>query len=431
MRTLTLSAVLLMLACMQGTAQWTFIGPSTITEYVDFAARNGVLLVSANPGSPPRLLYGSNDGGTTWQAVFDVGGPRAITPLDTGFILQIGGQRSFRGDATGKVWTGIPNPGFNLERYFYDRATRRLYAATQRGGLRISTDQGQSWTSAGVPSEDLTWVHARGNTVLTGLNLSGVWLSNDGGATWTEVTARVSGMASAGGFVGADGQLYVLMTTSFFPASAKLWRSSDGGATWTELTKNVQGIQGIPLRMQAQVYAEGGRIMFTANRDIWMSNDDGATWATDNAGIPPDPNNNNIGSFTQLVMDGGYAYMLLEAFVSPAQGFGVYRRPLSELGFTGQAASVGRDNVPHAAAPSVHPNPTRGTATISLHADHTGPARITVHDMLGREISMLHNGPLEKGHHDIAWNGAAATGMYVVRVEMNGHTASSTFTHIR
>lgn len=428
MRTLLISAIVLMLTCMQGTAQWTFIGPSTITEYVDLAARNGVLLVNANPGSPPRLLYGSSDGGATWQSVFDIGGPRAITPLDTGFILQIGGGRSFRGDATGKVWSDIPNPGSNVVRYFYDRATRRLYATTQRGGLLISTDQGVTWTSAGVPGEDLTWVHARGNTVLTGLNLSGAWVSNDGGTTWTEVASKMNGMASAGGFVGSDGRLYVLMTTSFFPASAKLWRSSDGGATWSELTKDVQGIEGVALRMQAQIYAEGGRIMFTAGPNIWVSNDDGATWAKDNAGIPPVINTSN---FTQLVFDGGYAYMLLKAYVSPAQGFGVYRRPLAELGFTGQAASVQHNNAPRTAAPAVHPNPTRGIATISLQVDRASQARVTICDMLGREIATLHDGPLETGHHDMAWNGSAATGMYVVRVEMNGGTASQTFTHVR
>lgn len=428
MRTLLLSSVLLVLACMQGTAQWTFLGPPAITEYVDLAARNGILLACANPGSPPRLLYGSADGGATWQTYFDVGGPRAITPLDTGFILQIGGQRSYRGDATGKVWSEINNPGFNIERYFYDRTTGRLYATTQRGGLRISADQGLTWNSAGVPSDDLTWVHARGNTILTGLNLSGVWLSNDGGTTWTELTATLNGMASAGGFVGTDGRLYVLMTGSFFPASAKLWRSSDGGGTWSEVTKDVQGIQGVPLRMQAQVYAEGGRIMFTAGRDIWVSSDDGATWAKDNAGIPV---SSSTGSFTQLVFDGGYAYMLLQPFVDPAEGFGVYRRAVGELGFTGQAASVTRNNAPHAATPLVQPNPTRGTATISLQAEGTGPARITIHDMLGREIATLHDGMLEKGRHDMAWDGVAATGMYMVRVEMNGGTASQTFTHIR
>ena len=130
-----LTPLLLLLAGASLRAQWTFLGPHALSNYTDIAINHGVIVAAASAKSPPRITYASNDGGATWDSVFSRGGTRAVAALDTGFILQIEGGNSFRGDATGHVWTQIADPGRNVTRYFYDRSNRRLYAVTQRGAL--------------------------------------------------------------------------------------------------------------------------------------------------------------------------------------------------------------------------------------------------------------------------------------------------------
>lgn len=428
MRTYSTFLLLLALAFAPVRAQWTFLGPSTITHYVDVAAGNGVLLAAANPGSPPRVTYGSTNGGTTWEEFYNSGGTRSIVALDTGFILQIGGQGMRRGDATGRVWTTIPGPGANVVRFYYDRSTRKLYATTQRSGLLVSADQGVTWTSLGVPSEDLTFVHARGNRIITGYNNinAGGWFSTNGGETWEGI--KVDAGVPAGGFVGTDGEFYVITTEGLFPAYGHLWRGSESDAQWTKLTKERQDIHGVSIQMQAQVYAEGEKILFTTGTDVWMSGDGGATWGKNNDGLPPSSNRHN---FTRMIFDGGYIYMVLQAFVSPEAINGIYRRPIAELGFSGAAASVRNGAASPATALTIALAPRHGAATISLTLGHQAATRVTLHDMLGRTVALLHDAPLDAGRHDIPWSGDLPSGIYLLRVDAGGTTRSQAFTHVR
>ena len=39
------------------------------------------------------------------------------------------------------------------------------------------------------------------------------------------------------------------------------------------------------------------------------------------------------------------------------------------------------------------PNPVRGVSTVTLTRAQAGPARVAVHDLLGREVAVLHDGP--------------------------------------
>lgn len=72
------------------------------------------------------------------------------------------------------------------------------------------------------------------------------------------------------------------------------------------------------------------------------------------------------------------------------------------------------------------PNPFNPTTTISFIASQAGTAKLSVFNIKGQRVNMLYNGLLSKGHHSIVWNGlddrgtAVSSGLYFVRVEMNG-----------
>ncbi len=67
---------------------------------------------------------------------------------------------------------------------------------------------------------------------------------------------------------------------------------------------------------------------------------------------------------------------------------------------------------------SVSPNPAsgRGTVLVSVSQPATRVAA-TVYDVLGRQVAVLHDGPLAAGTHPLAFDASAlAPGLYVVRV---------------
>src|SRR5690606_11516355 len=80
----------------------------------------------------------------------------------------------------------------------------------------------------------------------------------------------------------------------------------------------------------------------------------------------------------------------------------------------------------------VYPNPSAGSATVSLTLDATSEVRVAVYDVLGRVVVLLHDGPLGAGEHALAFESAhLPAGVYLVRVEGGGLMASRRVTVIR
>jgi hypothetical protein len=90
--------------------------------------------------------------------------------------------------------------------------------------------------------------------------------------------------------------------------------------------------------------------------------------------------------------------------------------------------AVGDPVVPASLSLRVSPNPFRGSTTIELaNPGHAGaPSRVTVHDVAGRLIAQLWDGPVPSGITRIAWDGRSsggtpmAAGVYVVRARVGG-----------
>ena len=93
----------------------------------------------------------------------------------------------------------------------------------------------------------------------------------------------------------------------------------------------------------------------------------------------------------------------------------------SEPGVAGAALAVG-----------VAPNPSAGAARVSVAPAAPGAVRVAVFDALGREVSVLHDGPLAAGAHALALDAARLpAGVYVVRATAAGVAASRTLTVAR
>jgi len=70
------------------------------------------------------------------------------------------------------------------------------------------------------------------------------------------------------------------------------------------------------------------------------------------------------------------------------------------------------------------PNPFTDITTLHLSLPQPSEARVTVHDVAGRVVTTLHDGPMTAGTHEIVWNGRAddgrqvASGIYFCRAEV-------------
>ncbi len=424
-----------------GLAQWVNISEAD-RVYTDFAVI-GQTIVVTNEGGNGEALLTSPDLGQSWQTTspgIDRAG-RATVATASGFVANLAGQKDHIGDASGMNWTDVDGPGSNVTSFFYDWTSRKLYAGTQSASLTMSTDDGRSWTNLPVPSlhDEITWVHARGDTILAGYNQYDgttsrfTFLSTDGGLTFVD-----TGLGStAAGFVAADGRLLVLTAAFSFTESAILKRSSDMGQTWEDVVQapsreGALGAQVTPLRQKSLLFVEGQSIVYAPNDRIYVSHDDGASFVEYSEDLKDGGARGSAIRAMQIVGDDLYVLVVNSKNEAPTNsGFGLYRRPLSELGFDAASVAVESAELPRFDV-SMYPNPARDLATFRFALPRSGQAGLTVYDLLGREVGRGDLGLVRAGPNAVSWDASLLpAGAYLVRVRVAGEHVTRILTVAR
>jgi len=205
-------------------------------------------------------------------------------------------QALYAGDAQGKVFastdggqhwtehsTGLP--GVNvIHALSFDDAGKKLFAATD-AGLFVSSDAARSWTAldkpgTGLPADSftaLTFDLSAPHTVYIGTAASGVFMSANGGDSWSPISNGLPADLSINAltFDTTDQQLWAA-------TSLGVYGSNDQGTTWRPY--NV----GLPTPLvvysiQPDTIVIGGTkglIFAGTNHGFFYSQDAGAHWRT-------------------------------------------------------------------------------------------------------------------------------------------------------
>jgi hypothetical protein len=96
---------------------------------------------------------------------------------------------------------------------------------------------------------------------------------------------------------------------------------------------------------------------------------------------------------------------------------------LDDLSLSGSATGVAEQPTqPHTFALSQNfPNPFNPSTLISYQLPGAGPVRLTVYDILGREVATLVDGTQQQGAHEARFDaGGLSSGVYLYRLQTNG-----------
>jgi photosystem II stability/assembly factor-like uncharacterized protein len=218
-------------------------------EYFPFSETDApaAAALAASPLNPQRLIvsmidgeiFGSENGGTTWQRRFGVPGGPAGTGLrfdpraDSIVYAGFGSSGFWKSWDTGLHWTHIPGNlplSLSVQSLDVDPSDSAIFLGTDQGIFK-SLDGGEDWTaSTGIPpGVSVTTLRSREPVVVAGTPGAGLYESDDSGATWTRVSAGPSAVTALD--VSPSGIFFAGGTDSgiFVRNASGAWSSSRAG----------------------------------------------------------------------------------------------------------------------------------------------------------------------------------------------------------
>jgi len=162
------------------------------------------------------------------------------------------------------------------------------YAGTNGGGIYMTTTgtTSPSWTFIGLPGEHVqSLVIDPTNPRVIYVAADGVYRSSDAGATWTNMTATMTGI-----YVDALAIDPVTTTTLYFGCATGAYKTTDAGQTWVPILANVDASSSMNVTAIG-VAPTSPNVIYAGiyGGPIQESKDGGKMWATLPGVFGPDP----------------------------------------------------------------------------------------------------------------------------------------------
>ena len=261
-----------------------------------------------------------------------------------------------------------------------------VIAGTEYYGIFVSNNNGQSWTS----SIDSISIYAnvicfafKGNTIFAGTNCMGIYTSSDNGQHWTPSINGLPAVTAVFSIKVQGSYMYAATLTD------GVYSSIDNGQTW------IAASNGIPTGTNIfSLSANEFYVCIGTDAGVYVSDNHGLTWTAASVGLPVDA------YIYAVEINGGYLY-------AGTNGYGVWKRPLSELANIQDVLCI-----PF----SIFPNPATKNITINIPQKATSDSyRIEITSIEGQIIKTLSNNNTETTI-DVS---DLSPGVYIIKAQSN------------
>jgi uncharacterized repeat protein (TIGR01451 family) len=303
-----------------------------------------------------------------------------------------------------------------------------LYISANNGSVFRSMDKGDTWQQvSSLPgvSSDTPWslvAHPMSPGVIyAGTFGNGVFVSNDYGFTWNELTGNSFLLANKAGHV-FDLEFDPDMSTLFAGTGKGVYRLDDPSPTSADTWKFVNA--NIPNAHNSWV----GRPEVRDLSFDMMGNLYAASWGQ-GVFVNTDPTDSWPGDFEQFQLKEQQV-----SFLAVSTNGQIYANSATEgmvsfnLAASSGTSTATEDEIADEAVlpegfelQQNYPNPFNPVTTIGFSIAESGSARLSVFDVLGREVSVLVDGHINAGQHQVTFDAAGLpTGTYIYRLETPG-----------
>ncbi len=259
--------------CLSSSAQWQLV--HTGSAQVWAMTNKGNILYAGDLNG----IYYSDDFGASWAVnTCQCNYVRNIVFWDSIMYVTSDYDGVFKSNDNGSTWvsidSGIANP---TQAWSLTHNDSLLILGTSgsfsgdKATIYISSDSGSTWTNVLVlTSQDVFYSFSiLGNEIFAGVLPSGLYYSDDKGATWTLkngiISAKHLGLGDTNLLCGVTGGI---------------------GGTYLSTDKGISWLNVLPVQY-GYCFASYEQFTFTGNSNgFYYSTDNGYTWTADNLGLP-------------------------------------------------------------------------------------------------------------------------------------------------
>jgi hypothetical protein len=277
-----------------------------------------------------------------------------------------------------------------------------VLSGTWGGGVFISCDVGCNWKdiNSGITNLYVRSLLIDVQNYFVG-TLNGLFRSSNSGSAWTPINeglinTTVTALAKSG--------TYLFVGTS----SGGIFRSTNNGDNWVAVNA---GLNNLDIAAFAVSPVSGSTIIFAATwgGGVYYSDNNGEEWIAANEGM--------TGNLVRSLAANNQSL-----FAGNDDGT-IWRRPLSDFATTDVRSNDNQITPKDFSLFQNYPNPFNPTTTIGYQVPVAGNVQIVVHDLLGREVSILLNERKSPGSYNVIWDGSHfSSGIYICRMTAAGQS---------
>jgi photosystem II stability/assembly factor-like uncharacterized protein len=368
---------------------WDSSYVGTDVTLFDMCMLNSQLGIVAGDGG---LVARTTDGGVSWTpSASSTPGQLVAVALADSSIGAVGGSNILFNTTDGGItWSTPTFPVLSSIRGIAFNK-KGIGIAVGANAIRRSTDGGKSWSTITPPgSPTLSRVSFLDSNRVVAVGSGTVVIgSTDAGQSWTPIRPSSSGLLS---------DLCVASTARVIAAGTKssqgfILQSSDAGTTWDSVV-----VSQVSQLVAVSYFTVDSGYALASNRKLLETVDGGLTW--DSIATVP--------RFASRVWFGARRSGLVAAYNGK-----VYLLKTTPVGVSPEPSVPGQFVLYQN-----YPNPFNPSTTIEYQLPKASLVRLSVYDILGREVSVLLNETRDAGTHELKFDASGlSSGVYLYRLE--------------
>ncbi len=299
-----------------------------------------------------------------------------------------------------------------------------LYTGTQR--LYKSTNRAASWTAISPDLTDgpvpgftayatITTIDAAPsdpNSVIVGTDDANVWITNNGGGNWTNVSVGLPNRWITRVRFDPTNADIAYVTCSGYRIDSYLphvFRTTNRGTNWQDISSNLP--EG-PVNVVLVDPLFTNRLYIGTDVGAYFTTNNGAQWSPMGTGLP------NV-AISDMHLHA--PTRIVRAFT---HGRSMWQINIDSLAITGVAE--GQDVPTTFELAQNYPNPFNPATTIAYQISSQAAIQLVVYDAAGKEVRTLIDETIPAGRHSVSWDGknqsgsSVASGFYFYRMIVGG-----------